>query len=345
VLSLGSIWHEREWSHDLLGCLQQVPERLGNVLAGKRAANQRYLAPGLEQRLADVCASALRTPIDHADGIVPELHQSFGEQLRAGHLERDRLRAELMIARAETAEYRERLAHLVRVHAVGEMSASIAHEINQPLVAIENYALAARRRLADGAAVDTGKLDELLTKIGAQAARAGAVMHRLRAMMKKHEPQARPIDLGRLVSDTMKLMEMASQSLGLRVEMAIAADLPHVLADDIQIQQVLLNLARNAIEAMEAACMARKELSIVAQRAGASELLVRVTDTGPGVAPADVQHLFEAFYSTKASGLGVGLAISRAIVEAHGGRLGYVANPGGGAAFEFTLPVATGEVR
>jgi C4-dicarboxylate-specific signal transduction histidine kinase len=267
----------------------------------------------------------------------------MGEVL-AQVLERDHSRRELMKAQSETAEYRERLAHLVRVHAVGEMSASIAHEINQPLVAIENYALPARRRLTDGAALDTGKLDELLNKIGTQAARAGAVMHRLRAMMKKHEPEARPIDLGRLVSDTMKLMEMASQSLGLQIEITIAADLPQVLADDIQIEQVVLNLARNAIEAMEAACTARKELSIVAHRAGPSDVLVRVADTGPGVAPADVQHLFEAFYSTKSSGLGIGLAISRAIVEAHGGRLGYVPNPAGGAVFEFTLPAATGEL-
>ena len=272
-----------------------------------------------------------------SEELVPRV-RLLGETL-AILLARERASERINQARAEAALYRERLAHLERVHTVGEMSASIAHEINQPLVAIENYAIAGRRRL--GARVlDADKLDELLEKIGAQAARAGAVLQRLRAMLKKREPEATAIDLGELVSATVKLMEMGSRSPKLRVEIDIARDLPQVMADEIQIQQVVLNLVRNAIDAMETAGATRKVLAIAVHRCADTELVVRVTDTGPGVAPADAQRIFEAFYSTKGSGLGIGLAISRAIVEAHGGRLWYTPGPAGGAMFEFTLPAA-----
>ena len=272
--------------------------------------------------------------------LVPRV-RLLGETL-ATLLFRSRAAERVDQAQAEAAQHRERLAHLVRVHTVGEMSASIAHEINQPLVAIENYALAGRRRLSTTGELDKAKLDELLEKIGAQAARAGTVLQRLRTMLKKHEPDVKAADLSELVRDTMKLMDMGSKSPDLRVEIDIAPALPAAMADEIQIQQVLLNLVRNAIEAMEGAGSERKVLTVGVQQASSSELRVRVTDTGPGIAPGDAQHVFEAFYSTKASGLGIGLAISRAIVEAHGGRLWYSPNSaGGGVAFEFTLPAAT----
>jgi PAS domain S-box-containing protein len=243
-------------------------------------------------------------------------------------------------ARAEAGQYRERLAHLVRVHTVGEMSTSIAHEINQPLVAIENYALAARRRLVSSGMVDTNRVEELLGKIAVQAARAGDVLKRLRSMLKKHEPQTTELDLGRLVSDTVRLVEIGGGSQEPHVEVVIAPDLPPVLADEIQIQQVVLNLARNALEAMEGPGVRSPCLTLDVQRCGPSDLVVRVVDNGPGVAAEETEHIFEPFYSTKDSGLGMGLAISRAIVAAHGGVLSCGPNPGGGSVFQFTLPAA-----
>src|SRR5262249_25250718 len=154
-------------------------------------------------------------------------------------------------AQSETAQYRERLAHLVRVHTVGEMSAAIAHEVNQPLMAIENYALAAHRRVKVEDGAEGAKLRELLDKIPGQAAPAGDVLKRLRSIVKKHESEATEFDLGMLVYETVHLVEMESRLKDIRVEVAVAAGLPPVHADDVQIEQVVLNLVRNGVEAME----------------------------------------------------------------------------------------------
>jgi signal transduction histidine kinase/ABC-type uncharacterized transport system substrate-binding protein len=243
-------------------------------------------------------------------------------------------------ARAETGQYRENLAHLVRVHTVGEMSTAIAHEVNQPLVAIKNYALAARRRLAGGNAADAARVEELLDKIGTQASRAGDVLQSLRSMVKKHQSEPARVEVGRLVEDTLKLVEMESRIADIRLESAIAPDLPPVYVDGIQIQQVVMNLARNAIEAMEEAGQAGGAITVGVQGNGNGEVAVSVADHGPGIAPGDAEHIFDPFYSTKGAGLGVGLSISRAIVEAHGGRLSLTPNAGGGCIFRFTLPVA-----
>jgi PAS domain S-box-containing protein len=243
-------------------------------------------------------------------------------------------------ARVEAEQYRERLAHLVRVHAVGAMSAAIAHEINQPLVAIKNYALAARRRLAASSTADVAKVEQLIDKIGAQASRAGDVLRSVRAMVKKREFEATKVDVGRLVTDALKLVEMDSRIGDIRVEVAIAPGLPPVLADEVQIQQVILNLTHNAIDAMEGARLAVGALKIEVLGAGGSEIIVNVTDCGPGIAPEHVEHIFDPFYSTKGGGLGIGLSISRAIVEAHGGCLSFAPNSGGGSVFQFTLPIA-----
>jgi signal transduction histidine kinase len=241
-------------------------------------------------------------------------------------------------ARMETGRYRENLAHLVRVHTVGEMSTAIAHEINQPLVAIKNYALAARRRLAG--AMDAAKMEELLDKIEAQASRAGNVLQSLRAMVKKHDSETTEIEVGELVADAVKLVEMEIRNVNIRIESTISPDLPRVRGDGIQIQQVVLNLTRNAIEAIEEAGIANSVIKVGVVATAENEIAVSVADCGPGISPEDAEHIFDPFYSTKGGGLGVGLSISRAIVEAHGGRLSLAPNKGGGCVFQFTLPVA-----
>jgi signal transduction histidine kinase/ABC-type uncharacterized transport system substrate-binding protein len=272
------------------------------------------------------------------EALVPRL-RLIGE-IFASLLARQRAAEQVGEARLETGQFRESLAHLVRVRTVGEMSGAIAHEINQPLVAIKNYALAARRRLPTGSATDTAKVEELMDKIGAQASRAGDVLQSLRAMVRKHQAEAIMIDIGRLVADTLRLVEMESRIVNIRLEVAIAPDLPPVFADRIQIQQVLLNLAHNAIEAMEEAGNADGVLKVGVLGNADSEVLVSVADCGPGIAPGAAEHIFEPFYSTKQSGLGIGLSISRSIVEAHGGHLSLASNGGGGSVFQFTLPVA-----
>lgn len=240
----------------------------------------------------------------------------------------------------ETGRYRENLAHLARVHTVGQMSTAIAHEVNQPLVAIKNYALAARRRLTGDGTVGLAKVDELLDKIEAQASRAGNVLQSLRAMAKKHESEAAETDVGELVTVALRLVEMESRNVNIRIESTISPDLPPVLVDGIQIQQVVLNLTRNAIEAIEGAGIASGVIKVKVFGTAKNEVAVSVVDSGPGITREDAEHIFDSFYSTKGGGLGVGLSICRAIVEAHGGRLSLTANEDGGCSFQFTLPVA-----
>jgi len=244
-------------------------------------------------------------------------------------------------AHLETGRYRENLAHLARVHTVGEMSTALAHEINQPLVAIKNYALAARRRLARAEPLETGKVDELLDKIGVQASRAGDVLQSLRTMVKKHESAAARTELGKLIADTLMLVEMENSDANIRVVSAIPSGLPWVFVDGIQIQQVVLNLMRNAIDAIRQAGIDGGVIHVGITQSG-DTIAVSVADQGPGIAPADVEHIFDPFYSTKGAGLGVGLSICRAIVEAHGGILTFTPNEGSGCIFRFTLPVANG---
>jgi signal transduction histidine kinase len=245
-------------------------------------------------------------------------------------------------AKMESDFYRENLAHLARVHTVGTMSTAIAHEVNQPLVAIKNYAVAARGRLMRTGGLSLAKVQELLDKIEEQASRAGDVLQSLRAMVRKHEPEAAETELGELIADTLKLMEMEGRNANIRIEAAISPELPPVLVDGIQIQQVVLNLARNAIEAIEEAGISSGVIKVAVIGTEKNEVAVSVSDCGPGIAPEDAKHIFDPFHSTKRGGLGVGLSISRAIVEAHGGRMSLAPNQGGGCVFQFTLPVANG---
>ena len=243
-------------------------------------------------------------------------------------------------AEAEAAQWRERLAHLVRVHTVGEMSAALAHEISQPLVAIENYALAARRRAAEESP-DPAKVADLLDKIIGQATRAGDVVKRLRGMAKRHDLEPKVIDVERAVRECVEMVRTDCELRDIRLELKLAGELPAVVADEIQIQQVILNLLRNAIDAMDAARPdAPKVITIQTSFSVEGGVSVRVADRGSGIAEGDLDRVFEPFYSTKATGLGIGLAICRKIIEAHGGALRALHNPAGGAVFQFTLPVA-----
>ncbi|MGR4871126.1 ATP-binding protein [Variovorax sp. LARHSF232] len=274
-----------------------------------------------------------------SEALIPRI-RLIGETL-ANLLERDRKSRDLVAAQTEAAQFRERLAHLVRVHTMGEMSAALAHELNQPLVAIENYALAARQRIAD-AATDPRKIDELLIKVVAQATRAGDVVKRLRAMVKKHGIEAKEVDLEGAIRECVEMVKVDCELRSVRLDLDLSGQLPTVVADEIQIQQVLLNLLRNALDAMEAPCPhGDRVLRIGTAVTAPEEITVCVADRGVGIADSDLDSVFEPFFSTKSTGLGIGLSISRKIIEAHGGTLRAQANPGGGAVFRFTLPVAT----
>ena len=199
---------------------------------------------------------------------------------------------------------------------------------------------AGRRRLADGEPVDRAKLDGILDKIGGQVALASDVLDRLRALVKRREPREDRIDLAQLIGRALRFVELDCRQGGIQVETALAPGLPPVLGDGIQIKQVIMNLAHNAIVAMAEVPARQRVLRIEACPADDDYVVVGVADRGPGVGAAEQDALFEPFRTSKGGGLGIGLSICRTLVEAHGGRLWHEARPGGGALFRFSLPRA-----
>ena len=228
------------------------------------------------------------------------------------------------------------LAHVVRVSTLGELTATIAHEINQPLGAIVNNAGASLRWLA---AQNVDEVRQSIERVIKDGHRASEIISRIRALLKKSAPQKDLLHLNDTISEIMSLVGPELQAHEVAIHTHLSPDVPAVLGDRIQVQQVLLNLMMNAIEAMIITKEGPRELWVGAEKHDAQYVVVRVQDSGPGIAPQQQDRLFEAFYSTKPGGLGMGLAICRSIVEAHGGRLWATANEDRGAAFHFTLPI------
>ncbi len=234
------------------------------------------------------------------------------------------------------ARQRSELAHISRIATLGELSASIAHELNQPLGAILANAQAAQRLLErDGA--DVAELREIVGDIVESDRRAGEVIRRLRAMLRKEELTHVPLALDEVVADVRRIMASDFVNRGVVVETRLADGLPRVAGDRVQLQQVLLNLMINACDAMAERPKPRRLLvGTAAGESGTIELWV--TDSGPGIPAGDLERVFEPFVTTKPHGTGLGLAVCRTIVEAHGGRIRARNEPAGGAAFTVTLP-------
>jgi PAS domain S-box-containing protein len=230
------------------------------------------------------------------------------------------------------------LAHVTRVATLGEMTASIAHEINQPLGAVVNSASACLRWL------DAQKLEEArrsASRVIAEGHRAGEIIARIRALAKKAPPEKDFVDINETIREVIALARSEVQRNGVSLDTRLSDEvyyLPLILADRIQLQQVILNLIINAIEAMSGAADAPRELLIRSGITESQRVLVAVRDSGPGLDPKSLDRLFDAFYTTKPHGMGMGLAICRSIIDAHGGRLWATANDDGGATFQFTLP-------
>jgi PAS domain S-box-containing protein len=240
-------------------------------------------------------------------------------------------------AEAELHEAQTNLAHVTRVTALGEMAASIAHEVNQPLAAVVTNAAACLRWL-DREPANLKEARGTLQSIINDGNRAGEVIQRVRALVNKTIDR-KALHINEVVNEVMSLVqhELLSHRVALRLELAPA--LPPVLADRIQLQQVILNLVVNGIEAMQQVTDRPRELVIRTRQDEARQVLVTVSDCGVGVAAENADQLFDAFFTTKSSGMGMGLSICRSIVDAHGGRLSASGNAGPGATFQFTLPL------
>jgi PAS domain S-box-containing protein len=241
-------------------------------------------------------------------------------------------------AEAQARQHQADLAHVLRLNTMGEMAAGLAHEINQPLGAIANYAQGCTRRLRDQS-IDTTGLLPIIDEIAHEALRAGEIIRRLRDLVRKEGPQQAAVDLNALIRESTHIIEPEAQQSGIRVELALASDLPPVTCDSIQIEQVLLNLLLNGVEAVQTSGNGERSLVVTSAAAGGG-IEIAIRDSGGGVPepPADV---FQPFFSTKPNGLGMGLSISRSIIEAHGGRLWAARNADCGSTFHFTLPVET----
>jgi C4-dicarboxylate-specific signal transduction histidine kinase len=230
------------------------------------------------------------------------------------------------------------LARVTRVTTLGELTASIAHEVNQPLGAVVNAAAACLRWL-DRATPDLDEARRAVEWISTEANRASEVIRRVRALANKTDVEKVPLDINDVVREVITLVQRQVMSHQVSLHMELAPTLPTILGDRVQLQQVIINLVMNGFEAMQSITDRPRELVIQSRQDETQQVLVGVTDSGVGISVEDVDRLFNPFFTTKYSGMGMGLSICRSIMEAHGGRLWATANIPHGATFQFTLPV------
>jgi two-component system sensor kinase FixL len=237
-------------------------------------------------------------------------------------------------AETRLQELQAELVHFSRLTALGEMASALAHEINQPLSAIANYLNGGKLLLAREP-VQHALVSGAIDRAASEALRAGEIIRRLRDFVSRGESERKIESLPKLIEEASALALVGAKEHGVRVRFEVDPEIDHVVADRIQIQQVVLNLIRNGVDAM--AESPRRELVLSVTALDEGDALVSVADSGPGISPEIADQLFTPFVTTKRTGMGVGLSISRTIVEAHGGRIWAEPNPGGGAVFRFTL--------
>lgn len=234
----------------------------------------------------------------------------------------------------------QKLLFTSRMMSVGEMAATLAHELNQPLAAIVNYLNGCLRLIEQsGGPTQVGRA---LTAARTQAEHAAAVISRVREFVRAREPHRDAQDIAAIAGTVVELLRLEAERLQLRIDLALAPQLPAVYADRVMVEQVLLNLVKNAIEAMREIPSAKRELRIEGRTTLDGEVELRVLDRGAGLSPEQQGQVFSPFFTTKSDGLGIGLAICRSIIEYHEGRLFFEPREGGGSVFAFTLPLAQG---
>jgi signal transduction histidine kinase len=237
-----------------------------------------------------------------------------------------------------TQQQQKRLEQTSRLITMGEMASSLAHELNQPLSAIANYCAGCIKRMQAG----NYRFEDLLTamqKAADQAERAGKIIRRMRDMVKKSDPKCLPVSIHDLVDEARAFTDIEAQRSGTQIALNIPEDLPRIVVDRIMIEQVLLNLVKNGIEAMNSVPFDRRHLSIDAKVIDDRMLEISIADHGHGLAEEDAERIFTPFYTTKPDGMGIGLAICRSIIEFHQGRLWVEPRPDGGTIFRFTVPI------
>ena len=247
---------------------------------------------------------------------------------------------ELRQANESLRERETELAHVTRVMTLGELTASIAHEVNQPLAAIVTNGNACLRWLG-GQQPNFVEAKEAVERIIKDSYRASEVISRIRTLVKKTPPRNDLVDLNEVILEVLALAQNQARRSRVNLKQELAEGLPPVLGDRVQLQQVILNLVVNGLEAIADSKNGERELSVSSSMDESNNLIVAVRDSGAGLDAANLERVFDAFFTTKADGMGMGLAISRTIIESHGGRLWATSNSPRGAVFQFTLPKAT----
>jgi C4-dicarboxylate-specific signal transduction histidine kinase len=329
------------WEYPEIACARVVLDGREFRTANYRASPWTQSAPIVvaDQPTGFVEVAYLEDRPDRDEGPFLAEERSLIEAI-AGRLgeaaERFQARREM---REREDELRERLAHLTRVSTMGELASGIAHEINQPLTAIATFAQACRR-LVEAGLTERGEVLHVLQRVSDEALRAGRIIHRLNELVRWRKSKREACDLNALVREVEYLAAVDTRLHDVALRLDLAPSLPPVLADGVQIQQVVLNLIRNGVDAIDEAETRDREIRVRTEPHGA-EARVSVVDTGVGLPEGAETRLFEPFFTTKDAGIGMGLAISRSIVSSHGGRMWFTRNPDRGATFFFTVPTLT----
>lgn len=245
------------------------------------------------------------------------------------------------VAEEQARQQQEQLVHVSRQTMLGELATGIAHELNQPLMAVANYAQAALRRVRSGE-WSQEELTTCLEKTSQQALLAGQIIKRLRRLVSKRPPEQSETDVNETIRDVVEMVRSETEGREIQVQLELPEGLPHVRADRIQLQQVMLNLVRNGLEAMQGTPSADRRLTVESRLIEPECVAVSVRDQGDGCEARHLDRLFQPFFTTKDQGMGMGLSISRSIIEAHGGRLTAQPNAIRGLTFQFTLPIRKG---
>jgi two-component system sensor kinase FixL len=309
-----------------------------------RSCHDGYLARYLSTGERHVIGVGRIVTGQRKDGTTFPMHLSIGEMQSDGvpyftGFVRDLTEQQLTQTRLQ--ELQSELVHVSRLSAMGEMASALAHELNQPLAAISNYMKGSRRLLAASSDPNKPKIENALGRTAEQAIRAGQIIQRLRDFVARGESEKRVEKLSKLIEEAGALGLAGAREQGVKLRFNLNPEQDLVLVDRVQIQQVLVNLFRNALEAMAQSPL--RELIASNTLVGSDTVEVSVSDTGHGFHDDVKLNLFRTFFTTKETGMGVGLSISRSIIEAHGGRLWAESNPSGGATFRFTLPAAPAE--
>jgi two-component system sensor kinase FixL len=318
-----------------ISCLMPSPDRErhdGYLAHYLRTGEKRIIGIGREVRAQRRDGTSF--PVELAVGeVVADGYRLFAGFLRDISARRD--------AEQRLHDLRSELLHVSRLSEMGEMASGLAHELNQPLTAIINYLQACRRLLPDSAPPGKRRIDELVDKSISQAERAGKIIQHLRRFITRGETEHTSEEISSVVEEAAQLALIGASERGIHARLELASELPPVQIDKVQIQQVIINLVRNSIDALSET--GQGEITIRTARAAPDMVEIEVCDTGPGLDQEVAQRLFQPFVTTKAGGLGIGLSICRTIADAHDGRLWATDNPGGGMTFHLTLPRAASE--